>query len=52
MDDDLKLLIRVQEHVIQCRKLAAEIPDLETSQMLRTFADEIEQRAREIDAMR
>jgi hypothetical protein len=27
MEDDLELLIRVQEQVIQCRKLAAEIPD-------------------------
>jgi hypothetical protein len=51
MDDDLELLIRVQEQVIRCRKLAAAIPDPETSQMLRTLADAIEQRAREIDAM-
>jgi hypothetical protein len=36
---------------MQCRKLADEISDPEISQMLRALADEIERRARKIDAM-
>jgi hypothetical protein len=51
MDENLEVLVRIQERVIQCRKLAAEIFDPETSEMLRVLADEAERRAREIDAM-
>jgi hypothetical protein len=51
MDKNLESLIRIQDQVIQCRKLAAEIFDRETSAMLRVLADEAERRAREIDAM-
>jgi hypothetical protein len=51
MDDKLQTLIRIQKQVIQCRRLAAEISDPETSQRLRYLADEVKRRARKIDAM-
>jgi hypothetical protein len=47
--DNLKLLIRIQEQVIKCRRLASEIFDGETSRRLYELADEIEQRARDVD---
>jgi hypothetical protein len=51
MVEYIELLIRIQNQVIQCRQLAEEISDPETSQMLRTLADETERQARKIDAM-
>jgi hypothetical protein len=53
LDETLELLIRLQGQVILCRRLAAEISDLdlETSELLRALADATERRAREIDAM-
>jgi hypothetical protein len=51
MGENLELLIRIQDQVIQCRKLAAEIADPEISGLLRALADETERRAREVDAM-
>jgi rubrerythrin len=51
MDENLESLIRIQKQIIQCRKLADEISDPEISQMLRTLADEVEGRARNIDAV-
>lgn len=51
MDENLESLIRIQNQVIQCRKLAAEIAGPEASRLLRELADDIEQRARKIDAM-
>jgi hypothetical protein len=50
MVEYIELLIRIQNQVIQCRQLAEEISDPETSQMLRTLADETERQARKIDA--
>jgi hypothetical protein len=51
MAENLELLIAIQEQVIQCRRLAAQIFDPETSRRLYEFADEIERRAREVDSM-
>jgi DNA-binding ferritin-like protein len=51
MDEDLESLIRLQNQVKQCRRMADEISDPETSQLLRALADEVERRARKIDAM-
>jgi hypothetical protein len=47
--ENLKLLVNIQDQVIKCRRLAAEISDRETSRRLCELADEIEQRAREVD---
>ena len=51
MAENLELLIGIQEQIIRCRRLAAQIFDPETSRRLYELADEIEQRAREVDSM-
>jgi hypothetical protein len=51
MADNIELIVLIQEHVIIARKLAAVIGDRETARRLHELADEIEQRARFIDAM-
>jgi hypothetical protein len=50
MAENIELLIGIQDQVIKARQLAAEIGDPETSRRLRKLADEIEQRAREVDS--
>ena len=47
--ENLELLIGIQDEVIKCRRLAAEIFDRETSRRLYELADEVERRAREVD---
>jgi hypothetical protein len=49
MAENLELLIGIQDQVIKCRRLAAEIGGPETSRRLHQLADEVEQRAREVD---
>lgn len=49
MAETLQTLIGIQDQVIKCRRLAAEIGDPETSRRLHELADDIEQRARETD---
>jgi bacterioferritin-associated ferredoxin len=49
MAENLDVLIGIQEQIAQCRRLAAEIFDPETAKRLRMLADEMEQRAREVD---
>jgi hypothetical protein len=49
MGENLELLIGIQDQVIKCRRLAAEIGDPETARRLHELADDIEQRAREVD---
>jgi hypothetical protein len=49
MGENIELLIRIQEQVIKCRRLAAEISDPETARRLNELADEIDKRAREVD---
>ena len=49
MGENIELLIQIQHQVIQCRRLANEISDPETSRRLHELADEIERRAREVD---
>jgi hypothetical protein len=49
MGENLELLIGIQDQVIQCRRFAAEVRDPEAARILYTLADDIEQRAREVD---
>jgi hypothetical protein len=51
MREYIQILIDVQDKVIECRRLASEVVDPETSRRLYELADEVEQRAREIDAL-
>jgi hypothetical protein len=50
MAENIALLIGIQEQIIKCRRLAAEISHPETARRLYELADEIESRAREVDA--
>jgi hypothetical protein len=49
MAENLELLIGIQEQIIRCRRLAAQIFDPETSRRLYELADEVERRARDVD---
>jgi hypothetical protein len=42
MAENLELLIGIQEQIIRCRRLAAQIFDPETSRRLYELADEVE----------
>jgi hypothetical protein len=46
MAENLELLIGIQDQVIKCRRLAAEIGDPATSRRLNELANDIEARAR------
>jgi hypothetical protein len=50
MAEDLQTLIAIQAWVLQCRRLAADMPDLEIARQLLRLADRVERRAREVDA--
>ena len=50
MAENIALLISIQDQIIKCRQLAAEIFHPETARRLYELADEIESRAREVDA--
>jgi hypothetical protein len=49
MAENIELLIQIQDQVIKCRRLAGSIYDEGTARLLLELADEIEQRAREVD---
>jgi len=49
MAENIELLIQIQDQIIKCRSLAASIDDKKTARLLYDLADEIEQRAREVD---
>jgi hypothetical protein len=49
MGDNLELLAKIQERVIECRRLAAETPDPQEALFLYRLADEVEAEAREAD---
>jgi hypothetical protein len=50
MAETPETLIGIQDQVIKCRRLAAEVSDSETARRLRDLADALEQRARDVDA--
>ena len=50
MAENLELIISIQGQVIECRKLAATIAHPEMARRLYELADEVERRAREVDA--
>jgi hypothetical protein len=52
MDDNLKLLTKIQERVIECRRVAAETTDSKIALFLYRLADEVEAEAREADMAR
>ena len=52
MDDNLELLTRIQERVIECRRAAAERTDSKIALFLYRLADEVESEAREADMAR
>lgn len=49
MDDNLELLTKIQERIIECRRMAAETPDSKVSLFLYRLADEVEAETREAD---
>jgi hypothetical protein len=49
MTDNLELLTKIQEQIIKCRRLAAEMPDSKLALLLCRLADEVEAEAREAD---
>jgi hypothetical protein len=51
MDDTLELLTKIQERIIECRRMAAETSDSETALFLHRLANEVEAEAREADAI-
>jgi hypothetical protein len=50
MAEDLQTLIAIQDWVLKCRRLAAQMPDPEIARQLLLLADRVERRAREVDA--
>jgi hypothetical protein len=51
MAETLKTLIGIQDQILKCRRLAAGIFGPETAKRLLQLADELEQRAREVDRL-
>jgi hypothetical protein len=51
MAEALETLIGIQDQILKCRRLAAEVFDPETAKRLRKLADEPEQRTREVDRL-
>jgi hypothetical protein len=49
MDDNLELLAKIQERIIECRRAASETPDSKLALFLYRLADEVEAEAREAD---
>jgi hypothetical protein len=49
MDDNLELLIKIQEQIIECRRTASEAQDSKLALFLYHLADEVEAEAREAD---
>jgi hypothetical protein len=53
MDDTVELLTKIQEQIIKCRRLAAEMQqDSKLALLLYRLADEVEAEAREADMAR
>jgi hypothetical protein len=52
MDDTLELLTKIQERIIECRRMASETRDSKMALFLYRLADEVEAEAREADLMR
>jgi hypothetical protein len=52
MADNLELMSKIQERVIECRRVASETPDSKLALFLSRFADEVEAEAREADLVR
>jgi hypothetical protein len=52
MADNLELMSKIQERVIECRRVASETPDSKLALFLYRFADEVEAEAREADLVR
>jgi hypothetical protein len=51
MAETLKTLIGIQDQILKRRRLAAQIFDPETARRLFQLANELEQRAREVDRL-
>jgi hypothetical protein len=49
MNDNLELLTKIQERIIECRRIAAETQDTAVSLFLYRLAYEVEAEAREAD---
>lgn len=52
MDDNLVLLTKIQQRIIECRRMASETPDSVMALFLYRLADEVEAEAREADMFR
>jgi hypothetical protein len=50
MAEDLRTVIAIQDWILQCRRLAANMPDPEIALRLSEIAEKVEKRAREVDA--
>jgi hypothetical protein len=48
-DDNLELLTKIQERIIECRRVASETQDSKVALFLYRLADEVEAEAREAD---
>jgi hypothetical protein len=51
MAETLETLTGIQDQILKCRRLAAEMFDPKTAKRLLELADELEQRAREVDRL-
>jgi hypothetical protein len=49
MDETLELLTKIQERIIECRRMASETLDPKMALYLYRLADEVEAEAREAD---
>ena len=52
MTDNLELLTKIQERVIECRRMASETQDARMALFLFRLADEVEAETREADLIR
>jgi hypothetical protein len=52
MTANLELLTKIQERIIECRRLASETQDATVALFLYRLADEVEAEAREADLIR
>ena len=52
MTDNLELLTKIQERVIECRRMASKTRDSKMALFLYRLADEVEAEAREVDLIR
>lgn len=52
MGETLEHLTKIQERIIECRRMAAETPHSAVALFLYRFADEVEAEAREADTIK